>query len=442
MLIIKEGHEVPYTKFIVYKVYTYHDVSFTIQSYIILQSVKMSITSIIPLWLNANVKYQHADNHLVKSVGFCNWRNENTFCYVYFYMEKEDKIHIKVQVTGSDGDGYIKSIVKQKAKEDEYSFTVAAHASTLVDIGEYDVKQGWVCVKFVGLAKLRTAFAEIVHLEIKSKAKIIYNTDRTLERRVSGSIQYDLPIGVPVDTFFCKVKIPSIEHATNYYPIVCNGAEFGFEIDENRNVHIVFYVHSTYENNRAPNLQSLQHKTIAISHHEYTGVQEDGREKTSMHCYFNYKYEWVDNEEYYFLLHITPDTQKNSMFYKAYFWHKNIGKGSWIQIAYIRRPKETNTMERVYSKIIHKSRKADLLPRKVLFGSQWAYSKVNDQWYSIKSMRIDETDDFHLRPDTVYEIEGKDLDITTGNNYDGGTVIKSFKRKADGPCKLHKMVSL
>lgn len=251
-----------------------------------------------------------------------------------------------------------------------------AGQSGWIDLGNFQLKQGYNQILFRGIEKSGSDFTFISQVKLKTGSDISLSYVRDNEnnrfywgrRGPSVHLSYTLPAEKNFKWFYNEITVQPGDDPVGSYFMANGFAEgyFGIQVNSTSERRVLFSVWSPFNTDNPDEIpEEQQIKLLKKGELVYTG--EFGNEGSGGQSYL--KYPWKSGTTYSFLNSVEPDGKGNTI-YTAYFLDPELGE--WQLIASFLRPQTDTWYQRPHSFLENFIPSAGQLSRKGSYSNQWA----------------------------------------------------------------------
>lgn len=300
--------------------------------------------------------------------GLAQWTDPESVVSTYFYLHNPSKADLSLYAKGH-------SQIKVSCGDRQFRVDLQSDTFTCVPVGSIDItRPGYVRVDLQGLTRQGAEFGEIKSLladNVGAESAYVKDfSDYWGRRGPSVHMGYALPEG-DTEWFYNEVTVPQEGETMHSYYMAAGFGEgyFGMQFNSPEERRILFSVWSPFDTQN-PNDIPEDQKIKLLRRGKDVHIGEFGNEGSGGQSYL--RYPWKAGETYRFLMQVRPDGKGNTN-YTAYFYATD--DKEWRLIASFMRPHTDTWYTRPHSFLENFNPEQGYLPRKVMFGNQWARSK-------------------------------------------------------------------
>ncbi|MEP0710328.1 DUF3472 domain-containing protein [Algoriphagus sp.] len=351
-----------------------------------LQSRSANNTTVIPLGGNT---YQTKGTltEKIKADGITAWVNKDTEFSVFIGSDQAATLDLELDIFPQS----YQSKISVELNGQKHIVNLSSGSSTTLNVGEFNLINGYNEIKLVGLEKAGHDFAKIKSIQLKSAQKLnldfvkddIDNRFYWGRRGPSVHLSYTLPTDENYQWFYNEVTVPEGSDPIGSYFMANGFAEgyFGIQVNSEMERRILFSVWSPFKTDNPGEIPE-EEKIILLKKGEGVYTGEFGNEGSGGQSYL--KYTWEAGQTYSFLNSVTPDGKGNTI-YTAYFMDPSVGE--WMLIASFLRPKTDTWYKRPHSFLENFVPETGYLERTATYGNQWAADTYGN-WHELTEAKF------------------------------------------------------
>ncbi|QOD62342.1 DUF3472 domain-containing protein [Polaribacter haliotis] len=334
---------------------------------------RLSLTKTVPIGSNSwLVGDPEKDRDIISKEGIHNWQSLNDVINTYV-KTGSGKLNVGLKMKSSDGESKINVTINGVTKTIDIKNT----SYEIVDVGIFDVTEGYVKIEIQGNSKKGTYIGDINEIlfggtAVATTLNFVPDTNDYFGRRgPSVHMGYKLPNGKDTKWFYNEVTVTEGQDKLGTFFMV-NGHSngyFGMQVNSSTERRVLFSVWSAYVTDD-PNQIPKDYKVTNLGNGPGVTVQDFGNEGSGLQSFKNAN--WKAGTTYKFLLKGEPASVEGSTDYTGYFFDPEVGE--WELIASLRRPKTTTYIKRTHSFLENFIPSTGNQERKVKYGNQWAYT--------------------------------------------------------------------
>lgn len=297
----------------------------------------------------------------VTSTKLANWTNANSIFSSYFRIGNTGTLTVKVKASVPSGTSVLKITVNGTV----FNVTATGSAYTTYNVGTVNITTpGYVTVKFQGLSKTGSYFADVTDLVISGTSvasNVFYANDPAnfywSRRGPSVHLNYT---GASGEWFYNEITVPAGEDKIGSYFMAngFSGGYFGMQVKSPTERWILFSVW-----NPSNGTTTWTRKGPGVVATTFTGEGEGGQSYLV--------YNWVAGNTYRFLTQGKPDGLGNTIF-SSWFYAPEVG--AWKFMVTWKRPNTTTYLTGLNSFLENFSDVNGYLGRQAQYGNQWVRS--------------------------------------------------------------------
>lgn len=397
-----------------------------------LESDALEVTIEIPAGGNSWIVNPNSKNATMLSDSeIKDWKDLKTVVRTYFKTDTSGKLHLGFNANIPEGTSRIKVTLADQTKIIELKNA----ASTIIDVGVFEVKAGYNFVEMQGIEKTGSHVAEISKVLIGGPAaegNVYFIKDDFYFGRRGPSVHltYELPKERDVEYFYNEINVPEDEDVIGSY-YMANGFKdgyFGIQVNSETERRVLFSVWSPFETQNPEEIPE-DYKIVLLGKGDGVKTGEFGNEGSGGQSYK--VYDWKAGTSYKFLLKGVP-AANNSTDYTAYFFTPE--DNQWHLIASFRRPHTQRYLQNVYSFLENFVPATGNLSRKANYNNQWIYT-TDKEWVELTKAKF--TADATARKESRLDYSGGVVDnaffMENCGFFDETTPMDSeFTRTANG----------
>lgn len=312
------------------------------------------------------------DSAQITDQGIVHWTNPETVISIFFYVQQPTKADLSLYAEGH-------SKIKVTYEKKSFNVNLSSDDFATVPVGKIEIKQpGYVRIDLQGLSKQGATFGNVKHLivdNVTGESNYVKDfSDYWGRRGPSVHMAYQLPEG-DTEWFYNEVTVPEDGETMHSYYMAAGFGEgyFGIQYNSPTERRVLFSVWSPFDTQDPKNIPDDQ-KIKLLRQGKDVHIGEFGNEGSGGQSYL--RYPWKAGETYKFLMQVKPDGNGNTI-YTAYFYATD--EKEWKLIASFLRPQTETWYRHPHSFLENFNPEQGYLPRKVIFGNQWARSK-DGEW--------------------------------------------------------------
>ncbi len=320
------------------------------------------------------------DRGKIRDSGFTRWNDPQDVYSTFFRVSQKGNLDLYLKYTATAA-----SNIQVNCRNKKFSVSLTPGNEQTIHIGNVSsVDTGYIRVDFKGIERQGDTYAEASDLIVSGKAtegKMDYVDDFSFywgRRGPSVHLGFPFPENETIEWFYNEVTAqPGYDPVGTYY--MANGfaqGYFGIQVNSPTERRVLFSVWSPFETDNPKDIPET-HKIKLLKKGEMVKTGEFGNEGSGGQSYMIYP--WKTGTTYRFLTHIRPDG-KGSTEYTAYFYTPDEGK--WMLIASFSRPLTDTYYKGAHSFLESFNPSTGYLPRKALYGNQWARTS-DGRWIEI-----------------------------------------------------------
>lgn len=394
--------------------------------------VELDLAIQIPAGPNSWVANDIPENQrMMKETGIENWTNLKTVVRTYFKTDTSGELHLGLNLNVPEGTSRIKVTVADQTK----TIKLNASENQTVNVGVFDVQEGYTSVEIVGVEKSGPVVANIKELVIggsATKGNLYFIKDDVYfgRRGPSVHLKYGLPEEKDIEWFYSEINVPEGEDVIGSY-YMANGFKdgyFGIQVNSETERRVLFSVWSPFDTQDPKEIPD-DHKIILLGKGDGVKTGEFGNEGSGGQSYK--VYDWKASTTYKFLLKGVP-AENNSTDYTAYFHTPE--DDTWHLIASFRRPQGSRHLKNLYSFLENFVPSTGNISRKANYNNQWIYT-TDQEWIEVTKAKFtaDATARKESRLDYAGGVNGNQFFMENCGFFNDMTPIDSeFTRTANG----------
>jgi len=332
-------------------------------------------------------KPQSAEDNITPE-GWEHWTSSNDIYSIFYKPSVDAASQLSLTIDAAKFDAEISATVGGIEK-----IAMIKKGDTVVNLGTWDTKAGYVRVDIRGIKKSGKTFAfphslivtGVSDEEMASYARLSDKQDfYWIRRGPSVHCQYDLsPVGDDVEWFYNEVTVQPGEdpHGTYGMAVGFNGGYYGIQVCDNGIRKVLFSIWSPYSTDHPEEIPE-EKMVHVLGKHTNVHTGEFGGEGSGGQSFMDY--DWKSGMTYKMLVHIVP-VGNNKSEYTSYFFFPESGK--WELFCSFLRPETNSYFKGPYSFLESFIDTNGFNFRKVRFSNQWAVSKAG-KWFPINTMRL------------------------------------------------------
>lgn len=367
----------------------------------------------------------------INNEGLVSWNDPATVLSSWFKTSNAGELTLYIR-TKSDA----MSTLKVSCAGKDFKVTIKNTEWDTIPVGTVVITDpGYIRVDMQGVEKKGEQFAEVSDIVIDGPAAaedlhFVRNFATYWGRRgPSVHMKYKLPEG-KTEYFYNEVTVPEGEDVLASY-FMSNGfgeGYFGFQVNSETERRILFSVWSPFDT-QDPKKIPEESRIKMLRRGEGVHIGEFGNEGSGGQSFLVYP--WKAGNTYRFLTRIKPDGKGNTV-YTSYFFAPE--EDAWKLIASFRRPQTDTWYTNAHSFLENFSPDQGYIPRKVLFGNQWART-ADGKWIELTDGMFthDATANAGVRMDFNGGTDGNRFFLRNCGFFNESTPYKSvFKRQGGG----------
>ncbi|WP_296699930.1 DUF3472 domain-containing protein [Algoriphagus sp.] len=361
--------------------------------------------------------------------GIMSWSNSSSEFSVYIKSGTAKDVLISLDFLSQDAESQISIELNQP----EF-LTLKASESTIVEVGEMNLKVGYNEIKLKGIQKTGSDFAKIANLVISYEGDLDLdfvkdNVDNRFywgRRGPSVHLSYSLPENQNFKWFYNEMTIPEGQDPIGSY-FMANGfgeGYFGIQVNSETERRILFSVWSPFKTDNPGEIPD-EEKIILLKKGDNVYTGEFGNEGSGGQSYL--KYFWNAGQTYKFLNSVEPDGNGNTI-YTAYFFDPEVE--DWILIASFLRPKTNTWYKRPHSFLENFNPSFGNIGRLVYYQNQWARTSSGN-WVELTEARFtgDDIANRSYRKDYAGGSSEEKFYLQNGGFFDTSSVLNSMHQR-------------
>jgi len=337
------------------------------------ESIENDFQSRVAIPVGGNAYLTSSDDGAqVKAEGIKDWTKDEAVLSTYFKLDKAQQAFLQLKLGARSSGSELKVTIGAKTEMVE----VASGSEDTLDIGVFDLPQGYVKVDVQGVSKEGDSYPSIKSLIVRTKSdvELTYVKDNESNRFYWGRrgpsvhLSYTLPEDRDFKWFYNEITVPEGEDPNGSYYMANGFGEgyFGIQANSDTERRVLFSVWSPFHTDNPEDIPEDQ-KIKLLKKGEAVNTGEFGNEGSGGQSFM--RYNWITGNTYKFLNSVEPDGKGNTI-YTAYFYAPE--KGEWQLIASFLRPKTDTWYKRPHSFLENFIDRQGYIGRKAFYTNQWA----------------------------------------------------------------------